>query len=122
MFEKESSELNTEEMNRHYESVCKSGADVFKQFCSQMLPPADKEELSEDDLEFVMGGMSDMQALEVISTAYWDLCVKKKGSTKYSKTQIYEALNRCHGMNRRNQNSFTDIGKVTSLLLREMNS
>lgn len=82
----------------------------------------DREELSEEDLELVSGGMSDMQALEVISTAYQDLCVKKKGSTKYSNTQIYEALNRCHGMNRRNQNSFSDIGKITSLLIQELNA
>lgn len=111
-----------EKENFDMETTCQSGADVFREICSQMLPSSDKEELSEEDLELVIGGMSDMQSLEIISTAYWDLCVKKKGSTKYSNTQIYEALNKCHGMNRRNQNSFGDIGKITSLLIRELNA
>ena len=78
------------------------------------------EELTEEELEMVMGGMSDMQAMEVISTAYWDLCVKKKANTRFSKTQIYEALNRCHAINRRTRNGLSDIGKITSLLLREL--
>lgn len=98
-----------------------SGADVFRHLCEQMLPESENEELTEEDLELVMGGMSDMQALEVISTAYWDLCVKKKANTKYSRTQIYEALNRCHAVNRRTRNGLSDIGKVTSLLLRALN-
>lgn len=122
MIEKEITDKELEEFNRELEKNCQSGDDVWKQLYSQMLPSSDKEELSEEDLELVIGGMSDMQSLEIISTAYWDLCVKKKGSTKYSNTQIYEALNKCHGMNRRNQNSFGDIGKITSLLIRELNA
>ena len=82
-----------------------------------MFPTSENDELSEEELEFVGGGMSSMQALEVISTAYYDLCVKKKEKTSYTHTQIYEALNVCHRMNRWNNNSFTDIGKVTSLLV-----
>ena len=104
------------------EITLESGEDVFKHLCSQMLPVSENEELTEEDLELVMGGMSDMQALEVISTAYWDLCVKKKANTKYSRTQIYEALNRCHAVNRRTRNGLSDIGKVTSLLLKALNN
>lgn len=104
------------------EITLESGEDVFKHLCSQMLPASENEELTEEDLELVMGGMSDMQALEVISTAYWDLCVKKKANTKYSRTQIYEALNRCHAVNRRTRNGLSDIGKVTSLLLKALNN
>lgn len=94
-----------------------SSADVLRMMHEEMLPEAEKEELSEDDLELVMGGMSDMQAMEVVSTAYWDLCVNKKGSTQYSKNQIYEALNKCHVLNRRNRNHLTGIGKITSRLI-----
>lgn len=80
-----------------------------------------EREITDDDLEQVTGGMSEMQALEVVKTAYWDLCVNKKGSTKYSSTQIYEALNRCHAMNRRNRNSFSDIGRITDGLVKALN-
>lgn len=115
-------EINMEEFNKELINCCQNADEMYQKICSQMLPPADKEELSGEALELVIGGMADMQALEIISTAYWDLCVKKKVSTKYSDTQIYEALNKCHGMNRRNQNSFYDIGKITSLLIRELNA
>lgn len=106
-----------EDLHKELEATCKSGADVYKWICSQTLPSGENEELSEEDLELVGGGMSGMQALEVISTAYYDLCVKKKEKTSYTHTQIYEALNICHRLNRWNQNSFEDIGKVTSLLV-----
>ena len=117
MKEHEKSVFDTNEL----EVTLGSGTDVFRYLCGQMLPISEDNELTEDDLEFVMGGMSDMQALEVISTAYWDLCVNKKANTKYSKAQIYDALNRCHALNRRTKNGLSDIGKVTSLLLRELN-
>lgn len=109
------------DLNKMLEETCKSGADVFKWICSQTLPTGDHDELSEEELDFVAGGMSDMQALEVIATAYYDLCVKKKGKTSYTNTQIYEALNVCHRMNRWNKNSFEEIGKVTSLLVGALN-
>ncbi len=99
------------------ENNCKSSVDIYRWICNQMFPTSENDELSEEELEFVGGGMSSMQALEVISTAYYDLCVKKKEKTSYTHTQIYEALNVCHRMNRWNNNSFTDIGKVTSLLV-----
>ncbi len=116
MKEHEKSTMNETEL----EISLKSGEDVFRYLCSQMLPVSENEELTEEELEMVMGGMSDMQAMEVISTAYWDLCVKKKANTRFSKTQIYEALNRCHAINRRTRNGLSDIGKITSLLLREL--
>ena len=109
--------LGPEQLQKELESTCKSGADVFKWICNQTLPSGDNDELLEEDLEFVAGGMSDMNALEVIAIAYYDLCVKKKGKTSYTDKQIYEALNVCHRMNRRNKNSFENIGKVTSLLV-----
>ena len=117
MKELEKSVLDTNEL----EMIQGSGVDVFRHLCGQMLPVSESGELTEDDLEFVMGGMSNMQALEIIATAYSDLCVNKKTTTKYSKAQIYEALNRCHAVNRWTQNGLSDIGKVTSLLLRELN-
>ena len=104
-----------------FEITPESEADVFRHLCGRMLPDSEDGELTEDDLEFVMGGMSDMQAMEVISTAYWDLCVNKKANTKYSKAQIYEALNRCHALNRRTKNGLSDIGRISGLLLRELN-
>ncbi len=116
MKEREKATMNENEL----EISLESDEDVFRYLCGQMLPVSENEELTEDELELVMGGMSDMQAMEVISTAYWDLCVKKKSNTKYSRTQIYEALNRCHAINRRNRNGLSDIGKITSLLLREL--
>ena len=109
------------EVEKIVEADVKYGADVFKWICSQNLPSGDQEELTEEELEFVAGGMSDMQALEVISTAYYDLCVKKKGKTSYTKPQIYEALNVCHRMNRWSKNNFDEIGKVTSLLVGALN-
>lgn len=122
MIEIKKSDAGLEAFHKELEKTCRSGEDVFKQLCNQMIPKTGKEELSEEDLDLVSGGMSDMQALEVVSTAYWDLCVKKKGSTKYSDLQIYEALNSCHRLNRWNQNGLEDIGKVTSLLMKELNS
>ena len=110
-----------EEFNKELINCCQNADEIYQRICSQMLPTTDKEEVSEEDLEQVTGGMSEMQALEVVKTAYWDLCVNKKGSTKYSSTQIYEALNRCHAMNRRNRNSFSDIGRITDGLVKALN-
>lgn len=114
-------DVDMSDVNKMLEATCKSGADVFKWICSQTLPTGDHDELSEEELEFVAGGMSEMNAMEVIAAAYYDLCVKKKGKTSYSDSQIYEALNVCHRMNRWNKNTFEEIGKVTSLLVMALN-
>ena len=121
MTELEKRDIERAQIHSELETTCKSGADVYRWICNQMLPTGENDELSEEDLEFVGGGLSHMRAIEVVGTAYYDLCVKKKGTTIYTHEQIYEALNVCHRMNRWNNNSFEDIGKVTSLLVGALN-
>ena len=70
---------------------------MYALFCSSMLP--ESEELSEDDLEMVVGGMSNAQAIAIVSNAYWDLCIMNKKKSKYSANQIYEAMNKCDKLN-----------------------
>ena len=80
---------------------------------------AAEEELSEEDLDFVFGGMSDNQAARIVSTAYWDLCVKKKSSTRYSGKQIRDALEICGGKGGKVGNF--DISVVRAGLTRALN-
>ena len=80
-----------EELQQKVEAQCQSPEDVEKLFKSDLLPKGD--ELSEEALGLVAGGMSVPQGLKIISTAYWDLCVRKKSKTSYSNRQIEEAFN-----------------------------
>lgn len=87
-------EIKKEEMNEM--PKFESEAEVYDWVMSQMLPDAEGEELSEDALEMVAGGMSDSQAWKIMSTAYWDLCICGKKKTKYSDKQIQEAMKICN--------------------------
>ena len=71
-----------------------SEAEVYEWVMSQMVE-TEGEELSEDALEMVAGGMSGSQAWKIVSTSYWDLCVCGKKKTKYSDKQIFEAMKIC---------------------------
>lgn len=56
-------------------------------------------ELKEDDLQLVVGGMSNGEAINIVASAYWDLCIRKKRKSKYSNKQINDALAKCDEMN-----------------------
>lgn len=62
---------------------------------SQMIPETEGDELSEDALDMVAGGMSSGQAWKIMTAAYWDLCICGKKKTKYSDKQIFEAMKIC---------------------------
>lgn len=72
-----------------------SEAEVYDWVMSQMVPGAEGDELSEEALDMVAGGMSDAQAWKIMSTAYWDLCICGKKKTKYSDKKIFEAMKIC---------------------------
>lgn len=122
MSDREHSTAEMEEMNQEIKNRCSSGEDVYQWICEQMLPAEESDELSEDSLEFVTGGMADHKALQIISTAYWDLVVEKRGKTRYSDLQIFEALNHCHRISRQAKHAHYDIGKITTLIMRELNA
>lgn len=61
---------------------------------SQILPEAEGEELPEESLELVTGGVSTSKAIQIVTTAYWDLCVLKKRKTKYTDKEIFAAINK----------------------------
>lgn len=71
-----------------------SEAEVYEWVMSQMVA-TEGDELSEDALDMVAGGMSTVQALKIISTAYWDYGVQRKKKSSYSSTQIVEAIKIC---------------------------
>ena len=72
-----------------------SEAEVYEWVMSQMVE-TEGEELSEDALEMVAGGMSTAQAWKIVSTVYWEYNVlKRKKSANYSSKQIMEALKIC---------------------------
>lgn len=71
-----------------------SEAEVYEWVMSQMVA-TEGDELSEDALDMVAGGMSSGQAWKIMSTAYWDLCICGKRKTKYSDKQIFEAMRIC---------------------------
>ena len=73
----------------------KSEAEVYEWVMNQMVPGTEGDELSEDALEMVAGGMSSSQAWKIMSTAYWDLCICGKKKTRYSDKQIFEAMKIC---------------------------
>ena len=102
MTEMEREMMELEAMNQEIAATCKSEEDVYALFSSSMLPEG--EELSEDDLEMVAGGMSNAQAIAIVAGAYWDLCILKKKKTKYSASQIYEAINKCDKINTKIKN------------------
>lgn len=79
--EKDMMEFNSEE-------------EMYAWAMSQVLPDAEGEELPEESLELVTGGVSTSKAIQIISTAYWDLCIKKKKKTKYTDKEIYGAINK----------------------------
>lgn len=79
-----------EEMNARVAETCQSEEDVMKLFGG--LPEGGNGELKEEDLAMVVGGMSTWKAIQIVSVAYWDLCIKKKKKTSYSDKQIFEAL------------------------------
>lgn len=72
-----------------------SEEEFYEWVMSDMLPEAEGDELSEEALELVTGGMSDAKAWKIMTTAYWDLCVCGKKKTQYSDKQIQEAMKIC---------------------------
>ena len=88
-----------------------SEAEVYEWVMSQMLPDEDGDELSEESLEMVAGGMAASQAWKIMSTAYWDLCICGKKKTKYSDKQIFEAIRVC-------DKSFSKLGDNCKVILK----
>lgn len=72
-----------------------SEEELYEWVMSEMLPETEGDELSEEALEMVVGGMSDSKAWKIMTTAYWDLCICGKKKTQYSDKQIYEAMKIC---------------------------
>ena len=70
-------------------------AELEEWVMSQMVPETEGDELSEEALEMVAGGMSYTQAWKIVTTAYWELNVQKKKKSSYSSKQIMEALKKC---------------------------
>ena len=97
MAEMEKMTQEMEAMQAELAEKCKSEDDVLAMLAGDALP--ESEELSEDDLEIVAGGMSNSQAIKIVSTAYWDLCICKKKKTKYSDKQIQQAMKKCDKLN-----------------------
>lgn len=72
-----------------------SEGEVYDWVMSQMLPETEGDELPEEALDMVAGGMSDSKAWKIVSSAYWDLCICKKKKSKYSDKEVFEALSIC---------------------------
>ena len=89
--EKDMMEFNSEE-------------EMYAWAMSQVLPEAEGEELPEESLELVTGGVSTTKAIQIVTTAYWDLCVLKKKKTKYKDTEIFDAIKKIN----KNLNSLGD--------------
>ncbi len=98
-------------VQKELEENCQSAEDVFALLSKDALPEGEDGELSEEDLELVAGGMSKTKAVKVVSTAYWDLCIKKKKKTSYSMDEIMEALKICDKMNSKAQEAILNFLK-----------
>ncbi|MDE7312113.1 MAG: hypothetical protein K2N87_10940 [Eubacterium sp.] len=87
-----------EEFNKLMQEKCKSEEDAINLVMGEMAPGQDSGELTEDDLEFVAGGVSKMNAVRCVTSAYWNMCVLGKKSCGYSADYIYESLRVVDGM------------------------
>lgn len=70
-------------------------AEVEEWVMSQMLPETEGDELPEEALDMVAGGMSYTQAWKIVTVAYWEFNVQKKKKSSYSTKQIMEAIKLC---------------------------
>lgn len=80
-------------------AACETEDEAYEVVMREIMPGGDSEELGEDALDLVVGGMSNATAIKIVSSAYWDLCIRKKKSCGYSTKQIQEALKICDRLN-----------------------
>ncbi len=78
---------------------CANEEEAYKVLAKTMLPGGEDGELSEAALEMVAGGMSNWEAIQIVTDTFWDFNIKKRKKPRHDADDIYEALRKCDKMN-----------------------
>lgn len=98
-----SEEVKVTYTDEELEAAAKEYAEKYateEEFMASMLIPGeDGEELPEEALDMVAGGMSNAKAITIVASCYWNNVVLKKKTWAYSGSQVKEAIKIVDGLN-----------------------
>lgn len=75
-----------------------SADELYEEVQKELFSDGDSEELSEENLDMVVGGMSKWKAVQIVTVAYYDMCRYGYSDRTYKWSTIKEALDICDKM------------------------